>query len=354
MLAGRGRNVRPCDGQFELRGAHGLRLRRLHGLHAARRRTAPSASARTGRCSRRRRCVGEHTGHALRLDAGQPRHPRQRHLRLRLRVRRAVRHQRARHLLLQGHDAAQPRFGNPDAAHRRRARPACSTPWACKTPAWTRSSPRSCPRLKQVLSQAGDRQRQRLFRGGIRRTCARSWTAEAQVGLHRGEHLLPQRPRRRHGLRHRSPERPPRSRARSRPSAKKPVYMKLTPNVDRHRRQSRAPARTAGADGICLINTLLGMRIDPRRAPARPRQHHGRPLRPRGAARWRCAWSGRCTRPCTSPSSAWAASSAEDVMEMMLAGATAVEVGAANLVNPLRLPGHRPRPARGHGAIRHR
>ena len=83
-------------------------------------------------------------------------------------------------------------------------------------------------------------------------------------------------------------------------------------------------------------------------------QHNGRPLRPRRSSRWRCAWSSRSTRRSTSPSSAWAASPrAEDVIEMMLAGATAVEVGAANLVDPYRLQKYRRGPARGHGAIRH-
>ncbi len=62
---------------------------------------------------------------------------------------------------------------------------------------------------------------------------------------------------------------------------KKPVIMKLTPNVTDIAEIARA-CEDAGADGISLINTLLGMRID-EKAPAR--QHHRRPFRPRGLPR---------------------------------------------------------------------
>ena len=113
--------------------------------------------------------------------------------------------------------------------------------------------------------------------------------------------------------------------------------MKLSPNVTDIAEIARACA-DAGADGLCLINTLLGMRIDLKTtaAPAWPTAPADCPA-PR-CSRWRCGWCGTCTRRCTCPSSAAAASSsAEDVCEMMLAGASAVEMRAANLRDPDRL-----------------
>lgn len=113
----------------------------------------------------------------------------------------------------------------------------------------------------------------------------------------------------------------------------KPVYMKLSPNVTDITAIARA-CEEAGADGISLINTLLAMRMDLRRR---------RPLLANG--------TGGLSGPAVFPVAVrmvyqvyeavsipiigmGGVSSAEDVLEMMLAGATAVEVGAANLVNP--------------------
>ena len=113
----------------------------------------------------------------------------------------------------------------------------------------------------------------------------------------------------------------------------KPVFMKLTPNVTDIAEIARA-CEDAGADGVCLINTLLGMRIDLRTR------------RPIIANR-----TGGVSGPAVFPVAlrmVWdvyeavkipiigcgGVSSAEDAAEMMLAGATAVEVGAANLVDP--------------------
>lgn len=114
---------------------------------------------------------------------------------------------------------------------------------------------------------------------------------------------------------------------------KKPVYMKLSPNVTDIAAIARA-CEDAGADGICLINTLLGMRID---------LSSRRPLL--------ANTTGGLSGPAVFPVALrmvyqvyeavgvpviglGGVSSARDVLEMMLAGATAVEVGAANLVNP--------------------
>ena len=113
----------------------------------------------------------------------------------------------------------------------------------------------------------------------------------------------------------------------------KPVVMKLSPNVTDIAAIARA-CEEAGADGICLINTLLGMRIDLKTR------------RPIIANR-----TGGVSGPAVFPVAlrmVWdvyeavkipiigcgGVSSAEDAAEMMLAGATAVEVGAANLVDP--------------------
>lgn len=113
----------------------------------------------------------------------------------------------------------------------------------------------------------------------------------------------------------------------------KPVFMKLSPNVTDIAAIARA-CEEAGADGVSLINTLLAMRIDLRRR---------KPLLANG--------TGGLSGPAVFPVAVrmvyqvyeavsipiigmGGVSSAEDVIEMMLAGAAAVEVGAANLVNP--------------------
>ena len=113
----------------------------------------------------------------------------------------------------------------------------------------------------------------------------------------------------------------------------KPVIIKLSPNVTDIVSIARA-CEDAGADGISLINTMLGMRIDLRRR---------KPV----IANTMGGYSGPGIFPVAVRMVYQVAKvvkipvigmggvqSAEDVVEMMLAGATAVEVGAANLVNP--------------------
>lgn len=114
---------------------------------------------------------------------------------------------------------------------------------------------------------------------------------------------------------------------------KKPVFVKLTPNVTDIAEIAKA-CREAGADGICLINTLLGMRIDLKAQ---------KPV----IANTMGGFSGPAVFPVALRMvyqvyeavdvpiiGAGGVSSARDVVEMMLAGAAAVEVGAANLVEP--------------------
>lgn len=113
----------------------------------------------------------------------------------------------------------------------------------------------------------------------------------------------------------------------------KPVFIKLSPNVTDIVSIAKA-VEEAGADGICLINTMLGMRIDLKtRKPVIANVMGG--------------FSGDAIFPVAlrmvyQVASAvkipvmgcGGVSTAKDVVEMMLAGATAVQIGAANLVNP--------------------
>ena len=113
----------------------------------------------------------------------------------------------------------------------------------------------------------------------------------------------------------------------------KPVYVKLTPNVTNIVEIAKA-VEAAGADGIVLINTLLGMRINLKnRKPVIANKMGG--------------FSGPAIFPVALRMvyqvyeavkipiiGVGGIESAEDVIEMMLAGASAIEVGAANLKNP--------------------
>ena len=113
----------------------------------------------------------------------------------------------------------------------------------------------------------------------------------------------------------------------------KPVYIKLSPNVTDITEIAKA-CEAAGADGVSLINTLLGMRIDLKtKKPILANKMGG--------------FSGPAIKPVALRMvyqvydavkipiiGMGGISTAEDVIEMMLAGATAVQVGAANLVEP--------------------
>ena len=113
----------------------------------------------------------------------------------------------------------------------------------------------------------------------------------------------------------------------------KPVIIKLSPNVTDIVSIARA-CEDAGADGISLINTMLGMRIDLRRKKpviANTMGGFSGPAIFPVALRMVYQVSKALSIPVIGMGGV---SSAEDVIEMMLAGATAVEVGAANLVNP--------------------
>ncbi len=114
---------------------------------------------------------------------------------------------------------------------------------------------------------------------------------------------------------------------------KKPVYMKLSPNVTDITEIAKA-CEAEGADGISLINTLMGMRIDLKtKKPVIANKMGG--------------FSGSAIFPVALRMvyqvydavkipiiGMGGVTTAEDVIEMMLAGATGVEVGAANLINP--------------------
>ena len=113
----------------------------------------------------------------------------------------------------------------------------------------------------------------------------------------------------------------------------KPVIIKLSPNVTDIVSIAKA-CEEAGADGISLINTLLGMRINLRtRKPVIANKMGGfsGPAIFPVAVRMVYQVANAVKIPVVGMGGV---STAEDVIEMMLAGATAVEVGAANLVNP--------------------
>ncbi len=113
----------------------------------------------------------------------------------------------------------------------------------------------------------------------------------------------------------------------------KPVIVKLSPNVTDIVAIAKA-CESAGADGISLINTMLGMRIDLRtRKPVIANKmggFSGKAIFP-VAVRMVYQVASSVSIPVVGMGGV---SSAEDVIEMMLAGASAVEVGAANLVDP--------------------
>ena len=113
----------------------------------------------------------------------------------------------------------------------------------------------------------------------------------------------------------------------------KPVIVKLSPNVTDIVAIAKA-CEEAGADGISLINTMLGMRIDlNKRQPVIKNKmggFSGSAIFP-VAVRMVYQVSHAVKIPVVGMGGV---SSAEDVIEMMMAGATAVEIGAQNLVNP--------------------
>ena len=113
----------------------------------------------------------------------------------------------------------------------------------------------------------------------------------------------------------------------------KPVIVKLSPNVTDIVAIAKA-CEEAGADGISLINTMLGMRIDLKtRRPVIANKMGGfsGPAIFPVAVRMVYQVAHAVNIPVVGMGGV---SSAEDVIEMMLAGATAVEIGAANLVDP--------------------
>ena len=114
---------------------------------------------------------------------------------------------------------------------------------------------------------------------------------------------------------------------------KKPVIMKLTPNVTDITEIAKA-CEAAGADGLSLINTLTGVRISLRnRRPILKNVTGGLSGPAVFPVALRCVWQvyNAVNIPIVGMGGV---SSAEDVIEMMMAGATAVEIGAVNLVDP--------------------
>lgn len=113
----------------------------------------------------------------------------------------------------------------------------------------------------------------------------------------------------------------------------KPLFIKLSPNVSDIVAIARA-CEDAGADGLVLINTLLGMRIDIRkRKPVIANKMGGFSGRAVFPLALRMVY--QVSRACRIPvMGCGGVAGAEDVIEMMMAGASAVQVGAENLRNP--------------------
>lgn len=115
--------------------------------------------------------------------------------------------------------------------------------------------------------------------------------------------------------------------------SEKPIIIKLSPNVTDITEIARA-CEAEGADGISLINTLMGMRIDLKSGKPILANNTGGLSGPAVlpvALRMVYQVSAAVKIPVVGMGGV---STAEDVIEMMMAGASAVEVGAANLVNP--------------------
>lgn len=113
----------------------------------------------------------------------------------------------------------------------------------------------------------------------------------------------------------------------------KPVFVKLSPNVTDIVSIAKA-CEEAGADGICLINTLLGMRIDIRKQKpviANVMGGFSGPSIFPVALRMVYQVAEACNIPVMG---CGGVSSAQDVLEMMMAGATAVQIGSMNLIHP--------------------
>ena len=118
---------------------------------------------------------------------------------------------------------------------------------------------------------------------------------------------------------------------------RKPVFVKLSPNVTDIVAIARA-CEEAGADGLTLVNTFLGMRIDIHRRQAVLANKMGGFSGPAIfpiALRMVYQVAHACSIPVMG---CGGVSSAQDVIEMMMAGATAVQVGAENLRNPFACP----------------
>lgn len=116
-------------------------------------------------------------------------------------------------------------------------------------------------------------------------------------------------------------------------STSKPVFIKLSPNVTDIVEIAKA-CEDAGADGLTLINTLLGMRIDLRtRKPVIANTMGGFSGPAVFPVALRMVW--QVSHACSIPvMGCGGVASAEDVLEMMMAGAKAVQVGAENLRDP--------------------
>jgi len=123
----------------------------------------------------------------------------------------------------------------------------------------------------------------------------------------------------------------------ARRATKKPLITKLSPNVTDIAEMAKA-CENEGSDGISLINTLMAMRINLKtKKPILKNKTGGLSGPAIFPVALRCVWQvyEAVSIPIVGMGGV---STAEDVIEMMLAGATAVEIGAANLLSPYACP----------------
>ena len=223
------------------------------------------------------------------------------------------------------------------ATRRRGCTPAaagCSTPSGCRARGWSAGCATSCRRSSRrargscasIWGRSVDDYRAR------RRAARRRRRAER--GRRRGEPVVPE-PRGPPGhLRPRSPSSSAEVIAAT-AGCGRPRWAKLSPNTVG---SSRSPAavHAAGAEAVTLVNTLLGMVIDPETLPPGARHRRRGAVGTRRSSRSRCASCTTCTPPLPSCRSSVSAACATgwDAVEMLLAGASAVQVGTATLRRP--------------------
>ena len=225
--------------------------------------------------------------------------------------------------------------GQPGAAAAPRGRRACSTPSGCRARASThwrarrparRCSPPASPSspASGVASVDDYRRRRRAARRPSPPASSRSRSTCRARTSRVGGGSSPTTP----SCRPRSSRRPP--------ACGRPRWAKLSPNTDRVV-EVAAPSSDAGADAVTLVNTLLGMVIDPStRRPALGAGGGATAARPIHPVAVRTVFDVHAAHPDLPIVGVGGVASGWDAVELMLAGASAVQVGTATFAEPAR------------------